>query len=542
MSIITDCCSQTVATMEESGDSLRISQNQPGGQWEHLNTNGLQTIEAQGASLHPMTPAIVLVGSQDNGTALRVNGIWNSVQGGDRGRVRFDPASASAYSVTYGSFDRSDDSGASWNGIGLPGGGEFADGVMQNYEIDPFGTGRILIAGVNGTWLSANKGGNWKKIAPALTGDPNAVRVLTFSPDPTKLYLGFNDGSIFRTTNGGGDGTAGNWAEIRGGQNLGGMVVTMAVDPSSADTLYVATAGPSVWRTPDAGKTWQNITSDLPLVGFTSPMTLAPKVNGPYILVGTPSGVYACQNPATPFWRRVGDGFPFVQVSALEYQRSTDILLAGTYGRGAFSAIVGDMSPPTVHIVIPKDNCGIGPVEGQTIGIRSTIQPADSSTTYTYTWTVTGAQLAPNENGKGPIIKIIAPSPPVPVQLSLSVSDDDGFVGNAVAVFKPLTNQEAAILERVCQLRHLIESIYPLPPFILHIGDPPPDAGVYRQMEAQLDRILGVAQQMTESAQSALLAVKGIGHTVRVGRLPAHVEMNDRLGDDEHDAKFKEER
>ena len=47
---------------------------------------------------------------------------------------------------------------------------------------------------------------------------------------------------------------------------------------------------------------------------------------------------------------------------------------------------------------------------------------------------------------------------------------------------------------------------------------------------------------MKESAQSALLAVKGIGRTVRVGKLPEHVEMNDRLGDEEHDAKFREER
>src|SRR5262249_8135994 len=83
-----------------------LPDNQPGpGTWEHLNTDDLQTIEVQGVSLRPQDPSIILVGSQDNGTALRNQGEWRSVQGGDRGRVRFDPASASAYSVTYGGFD-----------------------------------------------------------------------------------------------------------------------------------------------------------------------------------------------------------------------------------------------------------------------------------------------------------------------------------------------------------------------------------------------------------------------------------------------------
>lgn len=505
-------------------------QNQPGpGTWEHLNTEGLQTIEAQGVSLHPHDPTIVLVGSQDNGTALRVNGVWTSVQSSDRGRVRYDPGSKSAYSEAYGSFDRSDDSGASWGGIGLPGGGEFADGIMQNYDVDPFGTGRVIIAGVHGTWVSSNKGGNWKKIAPGLTGDPNTVTAMAFSSDPAKIYLGFNDGRIFRTTNGGGDGTAGNWTEITGGKNLGGMVVTMAVDPSSADTLYIATASPAVWRTPDAGNSWQNLTSDLPLVGFTSPMALATKPSGPNVFVGTPSGVYACQNPAAPSWRRVGIGLPFVKVTDLQYQPSTDILAAGTYGRGVFSAAVGDISPPTPHVSIPRDECGIGPIEGHTIVVHSTIQPTNILTAYTYTWTVNGAQLAPGENRKGPTLKIIAPSPSRQVQLALSVSDEDGFVGTASATFAPLTFQMASWLSFLCRLKYLVKVNL----FVDPLWDPLRDLNVHPVTEADFERVLGIAEQIVANARLGLAALRESQGRGEVGRLPTHVEMNDRLGDSE---------
>jgi hypothetical protein len=505
-------------------------QNQPGGLWQHLNTIGLQTIEAQGVSIHPKDPSVILVGSQDNGIALRLNGVWSTVGGGDSGRVRFDPASASAYSEGYGWFGRSDDSGASWVGIGLPGGGEFADGIMQNYEIDPFGTGRILIAGVHGTWISSNKGGTWKKIAPSLAGDPNTVSVMAFSTEAAKIYLGFNDGRIFQTINGGGDGTAGNWTEITGGSGLGGMVVAMATDPSSADTLYVSTSNLNLWRSPDAGKTWQNITANFPRIGFTSPMALAARKNGPTVFVGTPSGVYFCQTPSAPAWGRLGAGLPFVKVTDLQYQPATDVLVAGTYGRGVFSAIVADIVP-TVRIQIPKDDCGFGPVEGQTVILHSTIQPANQLATYTYLWTLTGAQFAAGEKGAGTTLNIIAPSPPQPVELSLSVSDDDGFVGTAIATFTPISFQEAVRDGIVCRLRHLIQSIYPIPPYIIRPGDPPahPDVSFNRVFREDLERLVETAEQIASAARSALVVLKQGQDGVRIGRLPTSVQMGDRL-------------
>lgn len=499
-------------------------QNRPGGTWEHLNTNGLQTIEAQGVSLHPKDPATVLVGSQDNGTTLRVKGVWNSVQGGDRGRVRFDPASTSAYSETYGGFDRSDDSGASWSGIGLPGGGEFADGVMQNYEIDSFGSGRILMAGIHATWISSDKGGSWRRIAPGLAGDPNTVSAMAFSPDPAKIYLGFNDGRIFRTTNGGGNGSAANWTEITGGKNLGGMVAAMAIDPLSADSLYIATTGPAVWRTPDAGKTWQNITADLPLIGFTSPMAVATKPIGPNLFVGTPSGVYACQNPAAPLWRRLGIGLPFVTVSDLQYQASTDVLVAGTYGRGVFSASIGDITPASIHLSVPTDECGIGPTEGQTIVVRSTIQPANSFTTYSYAWTVSGGVLAPGENGKNPNVKIIAPSAGQQVLLSLSVSDTDGFVGVAGLKFAPISFEQAAFMEFVCTLKHLVK----VDLFVDPLWDPLRDLNVRPVTAAELERVLGTAEQIANTARAALGALKQARYNAKVGKLPTHVQIGER--------------
>jgi hypothetical protein len=310
------------------------------GVWQSVNSAGLQTIEVQGVSIRPGDPSTILAGSQDNGTGRLSGGAWTEVQGNDRGRVRFDPGSGYAYSVTYGWFDHSADSGVHWSPITLPA-GEFAPGSMQYFVVDPFGTSRVMVAGLHGTWLSGDYGGSWLKIAPALTGEPNSVTSVAFSPDPGTIYLAFGDGSVYLTGNAGGDGSAGNWSTISGATSWGGTIVSIAPDPLSSAGLYLAADAGRVWRTTDGGASWQDLTADLPPIEITGALAVAAKPNGPHVFVGTSSGVYRCQYPAIPSWERFGTGIPYVRVSDLDYQPNSDVLAAGTYGRGVFTTVAG---------------------------------------------------------------------------------------------------------------------------------------------------------------------------------------------------------
>ena len=498
-----------------------LPQNQPGpGTWEHLNTPGLQTIEVQGVSLHPTDPTVVLAGSQDNGTALRVQGVWKAVQWGDRGRVRFAPGSKHAYSETYGGFDRSDDFGANWGGISLPG-GQFADGVMQNFEVDPFGTEHVLISGLHGTWLSKNAGGSWTKIAPALTGEPNSIAAMAFSKDPNTIYLAFGNGQIFRTTNAGGDGAAGNWGDISGGTTWGGTIAALATDPASADALYLITNnGTSVWRTTNAGGIWQNLTSDLPLIGLNA-LVLAARPSDPYVLIGTSSGVYACAAPSAPRWRRLGAGLPYVRVADLSYQPVNDVLAAGTYGRGVFLATLGDITPPAIHINWPIDECGVGPSEGQLVRVSCSLEGIANLSDYSFEWTVSGAQVAPGETGKQSAIHIVLPTPPAPVTLSVSVQDTDGFVGTATRVLTPVTFQEAAWLSFICKLKHLVKVNL----FFDPLWDPERDLSMHPVTERDLERVLHLGEQLVEAARAAITIMEQASHPPSIGQVPEHIPM-----------------
>ncbi len=318
--------------------------NQPGpGTWEYLNAAGLQTIQVAGVAIHPSDPSIVLIGSQDNGVGLFSQGVWNRVVGGDGGRARFAPGSPNAYAEGYGAFYHSGNVGANWNTISLPQ-GEFADGVMQNFEVDSFGSGRVIIAGLHGTWLSKDCGASWGKIAPALTGEPNSVIAMCFSIDPNTIHIAFGNGQLFRTTNEGSRGSVADWVDIAAGTDWGGEIVALAADPASADALYLVTKGGTVWRTLNAGAQWENLTADLPGIQLRA-LTLAPRPKDPYVLVANLSGVYGCWDPSAPRWRRLDAGVPYIDVWDLAYQPGSDMVAAGTYGRGVFIARVGDITP-----------------------------------------------------------------------------------------------------------------------------------------------------------------------------------------------------
>jgi hypothetical protein len=499
-----------------------LPRNQPGpGTWEHLNTSGLQTIEVQGVAIHPTDATILLAGSQDNGTALRVQGgVWNNVQWGDRGRIRFAPGTTCAYSVTYGGFDRSDDSGANWQPISLPE-NEFANGVMQNFEVDPFGTGRVIVAGLHGTWLSKDAGGTWAKIAPALTGEPNSVAAMTFSKDEKTIYLAFNDGRIFRTRNEGTNGAASDWVDISRSTKWGGMIVALASDPAAADALYlITTNGRSVWRTTDAGGTWHNLTSDLPGIGLTS-LVLASRPSDPYVLVGTESGVYACVTPATPQWRRIGVGLPYVRVADMSYQGMGDILAAGTYGRGVFLVTLGDITPPEVHLRWPVDDCGTATVEGQTISVMCTVTGVLNAPSFK--WTVTGAQLAPGEAAKSEALKIILPSPPAPVSVSVTVHDDDIIVGTASDTITPIPFKQAQLMLVACNLKHVVEHNFLNDP----LWDPLRDLSAHPITEGDVEQVIRAGEQLVGAARSALTIMQQVRTPAAIGILPERISMEE---------------
>jgi photosystem II stability/assembly factor-like uncharacterized protein len=89
-------------------------------------------------------------------------------------------------------------------------------------------------------------------------------------------------------------------------------------------------AGGTVFRTTDGGKSWTNISGNLPNEPVWS---LQIGEDNGTLYVGADDGVYATTDFGVS-WSRFGRGFPDAQVFQIELNRNLHILGAATYGRG----------------------------------------------------------------------------------------------------------------------------------------------------------------------------------------------------------------
>ena len=118
-----------------------------------------------------------------------------------------------------------------------------------------------------------------------------------------------------------------------------GAINGIVLDPSDWHTAYVIDDS-HVWMTTDAGVKWTPITGNL--ADLTNQFNTIELARG-VLLVGTADGVYRTFDRAKPVvWSKFGGdrdltkNLPNVQVSDLHYDAKNDVLIAGTFGRGAW--------------------------------------------------------------------------------------------------------------------------------------------------------------------------------------------------------------
>ena len=93
----------------------------------------------------------------------------------------------------------------------------------------------------------------------------------------------------------------------------------LEVDPRNRDTIYAVRAafgGGQVFQSTDAGRTWLNITGNLPNLP-TWKIVVDPRNH--FLYAGTDEGVFQSKNNGTT-WTRFGVGMPNVQVKDMELE------------------------------------------------------------------------------------------------------------------------------------------------------------------------------------------------------------------------------
>ncbi|MFM9908119.1 MAG: WD40/YVTN/BNR-like repeat-containing protein [Chitinophagaceae bacterium] len=115
------------------------------------------------------------------------------------------------------------------------------------------------------------------------------------------------------------------------------LITGIAVNPVNSSELWVSVAGyglgKKVYKSPDAGITWQNVSGTLPNL----PINCIKMDGGGNVYIGTDIGVYVRNNSMTD-WTPFYNGLPRVPVTDIEFRNNPTIgnpeVLIGTFGRG----------------------------------------------------------------------------------------------------------------------------------------------------------------------------------------------------------------
>jgi photosystem II stability/assembly factor-like uncharacterized protein len=343
-----------------------VYRSQDGGMtWAHRNRD-LATLQYRSVALHPQWEAVMIGGTQDNGThRYSGNPAWELSAGGDGGFTAIDPGTPTRMYQEYvgSAFYRSDSAGApgSWvpKNAGITGGAEFA----APFEIDP-STPNVCYFGGDKLWRSPDNADSWSAITNTLAGDITAIAV--HPTDSTTLYVGTTQGHVYRVQK-----TGGTWALVDvtttdlTGPNLptGVYVGDLAVDTAGtvwvtmASVLWVESTGEfsndHVYRRLSGGASWETRSTGLAQADPINTIVIDP-TNNNRLFCGGDLGVFRTED-AGGIWTPWDEGLPNVPVFDLAIHTPRRLVRAATHGRSIWERPIDAGSCPMVDLYL-RDN------------------------------------------------------------------------------------------------------------------------------------------------------------------------------------------
>ena len=331
-----------------------------GATWLSRNTKGFSATQFVGVATHPTDGALIIGGTQDNGTVMRSGGVWSTVAGGDGGYTAIDGSAGGArlYHTFYATSKRifyarykslADAAAGNLEIIGCRN-DKKANGIDCGQDIlfyPPLvlgpGSPNTIYLGSTTLWRSADGGDNHKSAGSV----PDPISAIAIGPTNDNLrVVGTSGGEVYRTTNGGSlVDVTGLWEKA--------FVSSIVIDSSDNNTAYVSlsrylgSAERQIWKTTNllsAGPTWTRAAWGMPDVPVND-LAIDPRDSNT-LYAATDVGVFMTANKGAS-WNPMA-GMPIVPVYQLAVTRAGSInqrLRAATHGRGIWERFIGERTP-----------------------------------------------------------------------------------------------------------------------------------------------------------------------------------------------------
>ena len=331
------------------GDGGIFISRDGGSTWSDRNKN-LNIKQFYSGSIHPDAGSPYIIGgAQDNGShQLTTPGLGHSyeVKGGDGCFTHINQVDPQIQFVSFirNQYRRSVDGGQTWLNTNISTSGFF----VNPYDYDD---GQNIMYACNTTnsiyrWASAHT--TAPNSAQAITstsflGAPSAFKVSPYTAN--RVFIGTNTAKILRLDNANtvtSANVAANLTNITGASFPAAGFVN-CVNVGSSDQFLVAVLTNfginNVWYSSDGGGSWSAIDGNLPDMPIR--WAVFDPSHNDKLYIATMAGVYHTDavNGASTVWVPETD-LPTVRTDMLKVRLSDNTLLAATYGRGMFTAVI----------------------------------------------------------------------------------------------------------------------------------------------------------------------------------------------------------
>jgi hypothetical protein len=311
---------------------------------------GFNTLQYYKVALHP-TPGtdFFLGGMQDNGSVF-YDGTpiehLNRISGGDGGACFIDQDEPGIMITSHQNnnfyiFSNNQQTGManSWAS------GNFISSVAYDYRLNTLYANAVTVVNNNQDLILRISGipdppftGDFLDMETGSTVPFTHVKYSEYSPESSStLFLGTQSGRLFKVENAESDPVV---AEI-GSDEFPAAAVSCIAQGGSEDTMLVTFSNygvPSVWQTYSGGADWAEREGNLPDMPVR--WAIYHPQNATAAMLATEVGIWTSYqlDSESPVWQPDNEGLANVRIDMLQLREADNTVLAGTHGRGFYSA------------------------------------------------------------------------------------------------------------------------------------------------------------------------------------------------------------
>lgn len=330
-----------------------------GATWDDTFNEGLTLTQFEFIDQHPTSDAVIIGGTQDNGTEqFRNSPAFYHSADGDGGSAGVDRTTPRNMLHTYfgANIERSTQGGAFTSWANVSGGLSGSSLFYPPLAFDPTNSQNVAF-GMNGVFLDSAQGSGGWPISVALPGISGDVSAISFV-NSSLIYACSTSGQVYRLSKSGASWTASaiHAAPLPTGYWIWG-ISTLSADVNTVIVVFAGFGIHHVWRGSVASSgtnaTWADISGtganhvpDIPV----NALTIDP-ISASTFYIGTDIGVFRTTDAGVN-WQQFSDGLPNTAVYDLALHAQTRLLRAATHGRGIWERKLDVVATPNVDIYL----------------------------------------------------------------------------------------------------------------------------------------------------------------------------------------------